>query len=79
MQVCPRCKVIIRDGELVRAVITAQFLRDELDSHILAVEDEERVEHLACEPEAWEIRLVKFTKRRVRWLKQFIFPARWAA
>lgn len=67
MQICPKCKVIIRHGEWVRATVLAQFLRDGLDNHILAIEDEECVEHMDCEPEPWEARVIRWARRKLRW------------
>ena len=72
MQICPKCESIIRNGQRVRALLIATFLRDELDSHILRGEEELWVEHEVCYPEPFEVRVERWIRRKLkRWLSTF--------
>lgn len=72
MEICPKCESVIRHGQRVRASIIGTFLRDEIDSHIIQVHDEEWVEHEYCYREAWESRFVKWLRRQWRWIRESI-------
>jgi hypothetical protein len=63
---CPKCGICIRSGEIVRACVRAEFMRESCDGHILNVYDEEWVEHMVCEPESAWIRFRKWVRRRLR-------------
>lgn len=77
MMICPRCEGLIRNGDRVRASVLGTFFRDDSVGHSLTDLDEEWVEHSICEPEPWEVKLVKYLRRKWRWLRGSIFPARW--
>lgn len=69
MTICPKCERLIKKGETVRASIIGEFLRFEIDEHIIRAIEEEFVEHVSCMPESMGDKLVKRFKRWLRSVK----------
>ena len=66
MTICPRCERLIRRGEFVRASVIGEFSRTDDEGHYIQVWDEEWIEHVNCEADRWEEKVVKWVKRRLR-------------
>jgi hypothetical protein len=79
MMVCPRCERIIRHGDMVRASILGEFVRVDTEGHSIVGYDEEWMEHVSCVPVSREEKAAKWVRRKVRWLREFIFRAKWVA
>lgn len=63
MVICQRCRVCVREGDMVRVTLLARFSRVNVVQHGLDVYDEESLEHMDCKRESLLVRLRRWVRR----------------